>query len=297
MGNSDKSEGKLKGDIVMEIINPFEVKGNWYKGNLHTHTKNSDGQFTPEEICEIYSKANYDFLAITDHNRISDEIRHTRLLVIRGVELQPEKFHILGIGIKNEFYTEGNTAQYVIDTINKNASLVILAHPYWCGNTSSELLQLDGYIGIEIYNNVCQYLIGKGYSNVHLDEILQSGKRTFCFAVDDSHSEEHIGGGFIMVKAEKLTEEDILNSIKRGLFYSSTGVLIKNLSFKDHLLSVHCSPAKSIDFIGYNASGKRFTGKDIEGAEYEIKGSEIYIRIEITDRYGKKAWTNPIVFL
>lgn len=281
----------------MEIINPFEGKGNWYKGNLHTHTKMSDGKFTPEEISEIYCKDGYNFIAITDHNIISPEIRDTKILVIRGVELHPENFHILGIGIKNEFSTEEMTPQQVIDTIKKNAYLVIIAHPYWSGKTSSELLQLNGYTGIEVYNNVCQHLIGKGYSNVHLDEILQAGKRILCFAVDDSHSEEHIGGGFILVRAEYPAEDAIINSINRGYFYSSTGITIKNISIKDNILSVWCSPATSIDFVCYNSLGKRVAGENIDYAEYRINGNEIYVRIEITDRYGRKAWTNPVIFL
>lgn len=27
----------------------FSEKGNWYKGNLHSHTVNSDGKLTPAE--------------------------------------------------------------------------------------------------------------------------------------------------------------------------------------------------------------------------------------------------------
>lgn len=38
----------------MKFNNPFEKTGKWFKGNLHTHTKNSDGKFSPEEIVKIY---------------------------------------------------------------------------------------------------------------------------------------------------------------------------------------------------------------------------------------------------
>ncbi|MCX8081878.1 MAG: CehA/McbA family metallohydrolase [bacterium] len=281
----------------MEIINPFEGKGNWYKGNLHTHTNISDGKYTAEEICELYSKKGYQFIAITDHNIISKEIQHKNMLVMRGVELHPEGFHIVGIEVKNGFASEETTIQKVIDMLKENSSLVIIAHPYWSGKTSSDLLQLNGYTGIEVYNNVCHHLIGKGYSSIHLDEVLQTGKKIFGFAVDDSHSEEHIGSGFIMVRSSRCDKEDIALSIKKGHFYSSTGVSIKNISLEDNIISVECDPAEYIDFIGYNSLGKRFSGKDIRYAEYQIKGNEIYIRIEITDRYGKKAWTNPVVFL
>ena len=39
----------------------------WYKGNLHTHTTNSDGAYTPEETIALYKSKGYDFLALTDH--------------------------------------------------------------------------------------------------------------------------------------------------------------------------------------------------------------------------------------
>lgn len=39
----------------------------WYKGNLHTHTTNSDGAYTPEETIALYKSKDYDFLALTDH--------------------------------------------------------------------------------------------------------------------------------------------------------------------------------------------------------------------------------------
>ncbi len=32
----------------------------------------------------------------------------------------------------------------------------------------------------------------------------------------------------------------------------------------------------------------------IEDAKYALKGQEIYVRIEITDKLGRKAWSNPI---
>ena len=44
----------------------------WYKGNLHCHTTDSDGDCTPEEVVKRYKEQGYSFLAITDHNVYSD---------------------------------------------------------------------------------------------------------------------------------------------------------------------------------------------------------------------------------
>ena len=44
---------------------------NWYKGNTHTHTLWSDGDAPPEVSVEWYKSHGYDFLALSDHNILS----------------------------------------------------------------------------------------------------------------------------------------------------------------------------------------------------------------------------------
>jgi len=43
----------------------------WWKGNLHTHSLWSDGNDYPEMVVDWYKKHGYNFLALTDHNRLS----------------------------------------------------------------------------------------------------------------------------------------------------------------------------------------------------------------------------------
>ena len=287
----------------MGFINPFEFEGNWYKGNLHLHTTNSDGDYTPEEICRLYKNEGYDFIAITDHGKVTSVRKNfPSFLVIKGAELNIDNFHVVAIGLKREFKIEKFSWQEIIDEINRRKAYPIIAHPYWSGLTSSDLLKLKNYIGIEIYNTSCEKAKGKGYSSVHWDELLQKGKKIFGFAVDDAHHhfdeyrEDDVLGSFIMVKAASLSERDILNSIKNGNFYSSTGPVIENIEIDKNRIYVKTSPVKHIDFIAERWKGRRFSGKRklLKEIEYEIKGDEKYIRIEITDRYGRKAWSNPI---
>ena len=42
--------------------------GRWYKGNTHTHTLNSDGDSTPDDVVRWYREHGYQFLVLTDHN-------------------------------------------------------------------------------------------------------------------------------------------------------------------------------------------------------------------------------------
>lgn len=47
----------------------------WWKGNLHTHSLWSDGDDFPEMITDWYKEHGYHFLALSDHNLLSDHER------------------------------------------------------------------------------------------------------------------------------------------------------------------------------------------------------------------------------
>lgn len=47
----------------------------WWKGNLHTHSLWSDGDQFPEMIADWYREHGYQFLALTDHNVLSEGTR------------------------------------------------------------------------------------------------------------------------------------------------------------------------------------------------------------------------------
>ena len=51
----------------------------WWKGNLHTHSLWSDGNEFPEMIASWYAERDYNFLALTDHNVLSDSMRWMKL--------------------------------------------------------------------------------------------------------------------------------------------------------------------------------------------------------------------------
>lgn len=288
------------------FANPFDVKGFWFKGNLHTHTTNSDGGFTPKETAIIYKSKGYDFLALTDHNKaiglkqLSD-ISLDEFLIIPGIEIDGGKsevntgYHIVGLNLNH--LVESNNPQTIIDEILNNGGEAVIAHPYWSALTINDLIKLDRYLGLETFNTTCHVSNAKGYSSIHWDSLLDRDRHILGFAVDDTHSSSDLGFACIQVKAKDLTIESLMNSIKSGLFYSSNGPKIFNISFKNGLIKVKSSPSRAINFITKNGLGKRFTNQNnpLVEAEYKIGGSESYIRIEIEDNKNQKAWTNPII--
>jgi len=296
------------------MFNPFEVEGNWYKGNIHTHTTNSDGEFSPEKVIEGYKKKNYDFLAITDHNKVTDVEEYSRedFLLVPGIEIDVGKnsvgntYHLVGINVKEGFEASPEFraklgAQEGIDFLKEKGGEAILAHPYWSGSTMEDLFPLKGQLGIEVYNSTCLKGIGKGLSSVYWDALLAKGRLNWGFAVDDAHFHYADGyRGWIIVKAPALDKESIISSIKKGLFYSSTGPRIKEINFDGKRVCIlTSSPVKVINFICDNARGRSIwkeNGKEFLEAEYELKGKEKYLRVECIDKNGETAWTNPLFF-
>ena len=58
------------------------------KGQLHLHTSNSgDSATPPADVVRWYASHGYDFIVVTDHNRVTVERSPPSMLVIPGVEL------------------------------------------------------------------------------------------------------------------------------------------------------------------------------------------------------------------
>lgn len=64
----------------------------WWKGNLHTHSHWSDGDDYPEMIAEWYQKHGYNFLALSDHNILSDHERWIPIAKSRGGQVAFDKY-------------------------------------------------------------------------------------------------------------------------------------------------------------------------------------------------------------
>lgn len=63
------------GQVSAEEAVPAAAQPRWWKGNLHTHSLWSDGNDFPEMIADWYRTRDYNFLALTDHNTLSEGMR------------------------------------------------------------------------------------------------------------------------------------------------------------------------------------------------------------------------------
>jgi hypothetical protein len=304
----------------MPPVNPFKLPGRWYRGNTHSHSTESDGQISIAERFAQYRDGGYDFLVLTDHRKVSDVSAHSRdgFLAISGSEVHPEnpyggdRYHIVAINIHEPIDDAKMHPNDVIAAIRAQGGLAVLCHPYWCGHTLSDFAPLTGYFAVEVYNDTCMG-IGKGFSEPHWDDLLDRCGPTFGIAADDAHGVEHdVFHGWIMVKSPDLRLESILEALRTGAFYSTLGPEILDLELVDtevttsrgetrpaRKIVVRCSPAQSIVFKAQRSRGRRYLpakGELLTQAEHVLSGAEKYLRVEVTDPSGKRAWSNPFFF-
>lgn len=293
----------------------FPEGGIWLKGNIHSHSTVSDGMFTPEELVKSYASAGYDFLSITDHNVFvpHSDLSEKNILLLTGlehdIEYSPDKCtHVVGLSAAGKqdtgylckrYSAEEMTDQQLIDMMLEDGQFVSLAHPVWSRMEPEEILGLDGFHTIEVFNNGTEHLCHGGNAEVFWDLLLRRGKRVFATAVDDVHVPDDLFGGWIWVKAADRTEVAILDALFSGEFYSSSGPVIHDFGIDGDTVYVSCSDCREIHFVTYPPRGRSLfaeDGKLLTEASHVLSGREAYVRAVCVDGNGHSAWTNPIFF-
>ncbi len=297
----------------------FSQNGNWYKGNLHAHTTQSDGKTPPDQLAQAYKAKGYSFLSITDHNIFDSHssFNDDSFIILPGTERdanvtgQTKCFH--AVGISNKPVAQQITQQLpvyrgmdkswqeLLDEMTATDQTVIIAHPVWSRMSCDELLAMKGHIGVEFLNYSCEVSCRTGFSDYMIDYCLRNGQKLLLFASDDCHCKkvkDDKFGGWIVVKANALTHEDIIAQIKAGSFYGSTGPEIYDFGIEDDCVYISCSDCEAIHFVSYEDRGISMfaEGKPLNDARFKFRGTEKYIRCECVDMYGNRAFTNPIYF-
>jgi hypothetical protein len=285
----------------------FDRPGEWYKGNLHCHSTESDGARAPEEVAAFYREQGYAFLALSDHRRVTDltHLASESFLPLGAMEIDGRDatvngpYHMLAVGLHAVRQQErGSALPDLLAAIADDGGVSVFAHPYWLGTCATDLLELEGCLGLEVYNGNCEVEVAKGYSMQCWDDALQRGKRFFGFATDDAHwKQEDYGLGWITVKAARLEETALLDALRRGHFYSSSGPQIHDLRIQSGTVTVRCSPVEAVHFVGHTGRGLRVAsppGESLTTASYTLGGNERYLRVECVQRDGPRAWSNPI---
>ncbi len=286
-----------------------------YKANFHTHTTESDGKRTPQESVDCYFERGYDILAITDHRKLTDtsSLDVHGMIMVPGVEFdtKPDALqaaHILGLGITEKAisaYGGARTpAQEIIDLIRADGGLAVYAHPAWSLNTPEFLLSLHNLSAVEVWNSVSDlpYNVTRSDSSLLLDICGARGMLLPFLGNDDTHHyESDLASGCTMVLAREKTVEGVMDAIIHRRVYATRGPRIYALEMEGNTVHVECSKASTIVFASAALWGDTRVriGNNLTEAEYTIHDREWerFIRVEIIDENGRKAYSSPFSLL
>jgi hypothetical protein len=291
----------------MPLLNPFDRPGRWYRANLHSHTRESDGPLTPAQTADAYRRAGYHILAITDHYRCIDVrgLSGTGLTVLRGIEYHPVcpgwdvPYHLVGLNVPAGFaFAERNPpdAARCIAEVAAAGGLTVLAHPAWCGHRWDMYAHL-AYDAVEVFNYTCMNM-ARGDSTADWCHHLDAGRYLPALAVDDGHFAHDRFGGWVWLRMRSLTPRAVVRAVRDGCFYSSAGPAIHDFGLRGGRAEVRCSPARSITLTaqpGLGRTRRAEPGRSIRKFALPIDPAWGYIRAVVEDAAGRRAWTNPIV--
>jgi hypothetical protein len=299
-------------------VSPFDGDGVWLRCALHAHTTNSDGEMSPDMLVRHYEWAGYDVLAITDHWVRTVERSTRKLLVIPSTELNAltngHDSHVLALGVEADPDPpdEFDPLPDVVGWILEHGGVPYLAHTYWSGLRTADWEACEGLVGIEVWNAGCELEIGRGDASIHWDEALEAGHDLYALATDDSHHPGYDSGfAWTMVRTAERTQEAVLDALRAGRFYGSTGPEIHHVGHADGHVTVECSPAASVTLVSSRHRGARANAgrlgypngstileRDAAGLITACRLEEPplapYGRIEVADTAGSRAWTNPL---
>lgn len=297
----------------------------WYKGNLHTHTLNSDGDSTPHDVVSWYREQGYQFLVLTDHNYLTSVEGLNSLhgatgqfLVVKGEEVTgrvgEKPIHVNGLEVDRLVDPPGGSsavevAQNMVDAIRGANGIPSINHPnYGWAISPDELGQIQRTRLFEVFNGHPRVnnVGGGGIPGLEetWDRILSSGRLLYGIAVDDAHyfkrpwdsTAPAPGTGWVYVRSPRLDGRALVEALERGEFYASTGVELTSLDVANSTMTITVRQEPSskyrIQFIG--RAGRVLTEATSSPASYTFKGDEGYVRAKVLESNGKVAWVQPV---
>jgi len=242
------------------VLNPpLKRAAGWYRGDLHMHTAHSDASCASQDgrrvpcplflTVEAAVKQGLDFIAVTDHNGLSqfDEMRELqpyfdRLLLIPGREITTFSGHagLLGTTAPVDFRVDGSHVKSwnaLLDAIAPLHALISINHPIrpsgeacmGCGWTPDPPVDMARVQAIEIVNGVDAGTPDSGLP--FWERQLARGYRPTGIGGSDNHDatqptdragSNRIGRPTTVVYAPELSMRAILAGIRAGHVFVDT---------------------------------------------------------------------------
>jgi hypothetical protein len=296
----------------------------WLKSQFHMHNTSvdEDGNYHETldgmaEFFQEYKDSDYQIVAHATHNNWFDTSHLDAQIGIRSFnnEEYVDYDGLLLVGSKSAHRGE---PQEVLDAALAEGAFVVICHP----NQNPELTkavpgvippllskevarELVGAVGVEVYAG-CHARrhwdgigFGLGLATDFWDEELSRGRLLWGFGVDDSHQGYEVNVGWTEILAPSDDFETVKAAVKAGSLVASRGMRLLGWHFDGGTLSVEAD----LPYFRANRTEYRFIGEggrvlhSEEGAvgQYQLRGDELYVRVEARNADGSILWTQPLL--
>ncbi len=213
-------------------------KDGWLACDLHLHSHHSDGKLSLEEIIKSSIKRGLDFIFLTDHNKISgfQKIKNEGFPVFCGIEFTTFWGHFTSFGLKEyiewDVIDPQNGIRKVADLVHSQGGLFCIAHPFTIGDPICTGCRCNLNVDWK-YVDALEIWAGSFNKRRHENteaikfwrNLLNLGYKITGIGATDMHTLEDItpDSPITYVYVEKLTLDNILNSLREGKVYITRG--------------------------------------------------------------------------
>ncbi len=219
---------------AVEVDNPYAaVDWQWrqHRANLHTHTTESDGQWSPARTIDAYHELGYTILALADHDNVTypwsrwdRDPQVLGMLAVQANELS--NGHHVG-----SYFSDLNTGSGLrgnVEEVGKAGGIAVIFHPgrYF---PDRDWATIDNYVsvyqdnphavGLEVVNQRDRYPNDREIWDAILTRLMPE-RPVWGFANDDFHRPHHLGYSWTMFLMPELTLEHFRHAMVGGAFYS-----------------------------------------------------------------------------
>ena len=213
----------------------ISVESGWYRGELHAHSRHSDGTSSPAVVAAAAEAAELDYISLTDHNTVSgwSSMRQAltgRTLLIRGCEVTSRRGHANVHGLGGPIDIFADRPDYgmneLADEVHQRGGIFCVNHAF-SGDLGWRVEEFD-WDKADLME-VLHALEGPHNNNqlALWDHHLLVGRRIVGVAGTDSHHPTEgahaLGALTTNVYCDELTESGLIDGLRRGMVVATYG--------------------------------------------------------------------------
>ena len=298
----------------------------YIRGDLHMHTRYSDGSGTVDDVVEVARRRGLDFIFVTDHGTVRQKVECRKYEnVWWGQEPGAGLHHICILGNRRKYPPCKDMARDA-ERLRKLGCFFFYPHPVgwyptnWYPDEAKDALAEAGpQFAIEVINGIfrAQPFHDEWIdSNVALwDRYLCAGCRVTGLGATDSHSAPGVGNTWTGVLGADLTMESVIETLRKGRVFASMGPAVnltcgrtpmggvRRAGRRTALVRIRCADSRGLQWVRVVQGGRavrefRCKGDVRFDRTFEVKlpRGDSYVRAECASVDDRRAYANPVYF-